>query len=678
MLRLLLVSGLCFIILYPLFMKISVAFRSKADMYDPTVLWIPRHFSLDHIVTAAQSMDYWTSFANSFMLSAGTTMLQWMTCALAAYAFARLRYPGSNFVFMLVIFTIVVPPQTIMIPTYLTFRYFDGFGIGGLLGIGSVNLLDSAWPFAMTSILGMGLKNGLYIYIFRQFFRAIPKELEEAAYVDGCGIGKTFFKIILPNTVPAIVTVMLFSFVWQWNDSYYVSLFFNKIKVLSTQVSTISAYVHQVFDSDPLYVSMILNTGTLLVISPLVIMYFFVQRYFVESVERTGIVGYRQECSKMERRPLYEVIYEQLKQQLEDLTYKPGQQLPTEAELTERFGVSRITVKRALDELERIGYIDRIRGSGSYVKEWRNDDALPNRVMEKMIAFILPSEGASGLSEYVVGAAQELERRGYYLSLHATNENTLKERELLESLPKKGVKGIIFYPINARANIDAVYTLYMSGYPILTIDKYYEGLPIASVVADNFAGGYKAASELLKLGHERIGFVSSVSLESASSVMNRYLGYCQALKEYGIGHDAELVQLDFIAEIGELGETLFYERLVHRYVQLGATALQAENDHVAIKLITAAIHAGLRVPEQLSVVGFDNNELAAHVELPLTTVEQQFKEIGRKAAEMIYEAIENSKPLNQKVEVPVRWVPRDSTAAAELDYAARPGARRFP
>lgn len=291
LLRSLLVTGLCFIILYPLLMKFSLALRDKNDMYDPSVLWIPKHFTLDNFQTAMEAMQFFEALRNTFLLSAGTTVLQLISCALAAYGFARLKFWGSGVLFMLVIFTIVVPPQTIMIPSYLTFRYFDGFGLFGLFTGHTMNLIDSAWPFAISSLLAMGLKTGLYIYIFRQFFRAIPKELEEAAYVDGCGVGTTFFRIILPNATPAIITVLLFSFVWQWNDSYYVSLYFNKVKVLSTQVTTIAGQIHQTFNNDPLYVSMILVTGTLLVMIPLIILYFFVQRYFVESVERTGIVG---------------------------------------------------------------------------------------------------------------------------------------------------------------------------------------------------------------------------------------------------------------------------------------------------------------------------------------------------------------------------------------------------
>ncbi|MFC7682163.1 carbohydrate ABC transporter permease [Paenibacillus sp. GCM10028914] len=288
--RTVLITGFCFIILFPLFLRLSVAFRSKTDIYDPTVLWIPKTFTLDNLKIAIGATDYWSSLLNTFLISTGTTLIQLASCALAAYAFARLKFRGSGLLFGLVIFTIVVPPQTIMIPLYLTYRYFDLFGIVGVLtGKSSLNLIDTFWPFLLSSATAMGLKNGLYIYIFRQFFRGIPKEIEEASLVDGAGVFKTFYRIMLPNAVPAIVTVVLFSFVWQWNDSYYVSLFLSKVKVLSTQLMDMGMALGS--EPDLVYQSMLLNTGVLLLMGPLIILYLFVQRYFVESVERTGIVG---------------------------------------------------------------------------------------------------------------------------------------------------------------------------------------------------------------------------------------------------------------------------------------------------------------------------------------------------------------------------------------------------
>ncbi|TFE25193.1 carbohydrate ABC transporter permease [Cohnella luojiensis] len=288
-LRTLLIVGFCFIILFPLFLRLSVAFRSKADIYDPTVLWIPRHFTLENIRLAIESIDYPTALLHTLLISGGTTFIQLLSCGFAAYAFARLKFRGSGLLFVLVLFTIVVPPQTIMIPVYMTYRYFDLFGLVPLLtGRQSFNLIDTFWPFLISSGTAMGLKNGLYIYIFRQFFRGIPKELEEAAFVDGSGVIRTFIRVVSPNAIPAFVTVALFSFVWQWNDSYYVSLFLNRVKVLSTEMMSMGTNLKE---PDPIYQLMLLNTGVFLMMIPLIILYLFVQRHFVESVERTGITG---------------------------------------------------------------------------------------------------------------------------------------------------------------------------------------------------------------------------------------------------------------------------------------------------------------------------------------------------------------------------------------------------
>lgn len=287
--RTVLIAGFCFVILFPLFLRVSVAVRSKADIYDPTVLWIPRHFTLDNLKIAIETTHYFEALLNTILISSSTTVVQLASCALAAYAFARLPFKGSGLLFGLVIFTIVVPPQTIMIPLYLTYRYFDLLGLVSLFSNKeSFNLIDTFWPFLISSGTAMGLKNGLFIYIFRQFFRGIPKEIGEAALVDGAGVFRSFFRIMVPNAVPAIVTVLLFSFVWQWNDSYYVSLFLKQVKVLSTSLMDMGMGLKE---PDPVYTSMLLNTGVLLTLAPLILMYLFVQRYFVESVERTGIVG---------------------------------------------------------------------------------------------------------------------------------------------------------------------------------------------------------------------------------------------------------------------------------------------------------------------------------------------------------------------------------------------------
>jgi len=295
--RLVLIAGLSFVVLFPILQKISTSIKDKVDLYSPIVVFIPEHYSLDNFVQAIAIMDYWETLVNTFLLSGTTTILTAASCALAGYAFARLKFKGSKLLFGGVILTILVPPTTILIPIYMNLKDFSLMGLTTLFTGKSVNLLNSYWPFILTSITANSLKAGLYIYIFRQFFRGIPKEVEEAAYIDGAGVGSTFMRIMLPNAVPAIVTVLLFSFVWQWNDSFFTTTYLTSSKVMSTQLASLPYNLAIMLEGglstnkDPFYQSMVQDTGILLAILPLIIIYLFVQRYFVESIERTGIVG---------------------------------------------------------------------------------------------------------------------------------------------------------------------------------------------------------------------------------------------------------------------------------------------------------------------------------------------------------------------------------------------------
>lgn len=302
--RYILVFGISFVILYPILRQISVAFKDKADIYNPTIYMVPVHFTLENIRLAMEILHYWPLLGNTLLFAVSTTLLQTASCALAGYGFARYSFPGKNILFALVILTIMIPSSTLMVPMYLHFRNFDVLGLMHLFtGKDGVNMLNTYGPSLITAAFANGLKSGLYIYIFRQFFRGMPAEIEEAALIDGAGGFRTFFTVMLPNAVPPIITVLLFAFVWQYNDSYYTSLFMNQSDLMAIKVASLPADANQYLPGllglgssanvrvDPNHVAMIVDTGILLSIAPLILMYLFVQRFFVESVERTGVVG---------------------------------------------------------------------------------------------------------------------------------------------------------------------------------------------------------------------------------------------------------------------------------------------------------------------------------------------------------------------------------------------------
>lgn len=293
------VIGICFVILYPIFIKLSVSFMNERDLYDATVKFIPKEFTANNYKMVMDTMNYGASLLKTAGMSAAVAGLQLFSCMVTAYGFARFKFPGSKLLFGCVIFTLIVPPQIIMLPMFMFFRFFDVFGILEATTGAPMNLIDSSWPVLIQAITCTGFKNGLYIYMLRQFFRGMPKELEEAAFVDGCGRFKTFIRIMLPSAVPMMVTVFLFGFVWQWTDSFYTGMYMPKAQLLSNQLSSLATMLAKQYESfggsmnfvSPGFASMTNNTGVLLVILPLILLYLVCQKYFVEGIERSGIVG---------------------------------------------------------------------------------------------------------------------------------------------------------------------------------------------------------------------------------------------------------------------------------------------------------------------------------------------------------------------------------------------------
>ncbi|MCL2697414.1 MAG: carbohydrate ABC transporter permease, partial [Oscillospiraceae bacterium] len=238
-LRGLLLFGLCFLILQPLLNKLSLSFMSERDLFDSTVINIPREFTLGNYELTATLLDFFPSLLKTFLMALAVGILQVASCTFVGYGFARFQFPLKKLWFTFVMFLILIPPQTILSSLYLHFAMFDIFGIFRLTAGAPLNLIDSPVPYLMMSMTCMGLKNGLYIYMLRQYFRGVPKELEEAAYVDGCGKLKTFFRIMLPDARAIITSCFLFSFVWQWTDSLFTNMFLRSMNLLSTSVQSI-------------------------------------------------------------------------------------------------------------------------------------------------------------------------------------------------------------------------------------------------------------------------------------------------------------------------------------------------------------------------------------------------------------------------------------------------------
>ena len=297
--RVVLLLGISYIILYPFITKIAGSFMSPEDFADVTVKLISRNPTLDTYKAIIEYNHYFDAALTTLGVSLVSALAQMIACCVIAYGFAKYKFKGSKFLFFCVVFTMVVPHQTIKSALSLKFRYFDigvyNFGIIKLFTGGqSLNLLDTYWPMVILSLTGLAFKNGLYIFMLRQFFKGIPDSLEESAYIDGSGVFRTFVQIILPLSVPMLITVFLFAFSWQWTDNFYVSIFFpGREQYVFTKILTVPAPFREAVNQagGSLFNQAIMNTCAIMLILPLVVVYRFCQRFLIQGIERSGITG---------------------------------------------------------------------------------------------------------------------------------------------------------------------------------------------------------------------------------------------------------------------------------------------------------------------------------------------------------------------------------------------------
>ena len=285
--RAVIICGLGFIIFYPLIYMISCTFRERADMSDPTVVWIPKRTTLSVLKETIEAMDFWNTLKNTVLLNVGCSLVQVLSCAVTGYGFARFSFRGKKLLFGIVILMILVPTQIISVPLYFQFRFFLGT---------DVNLIDTMWTMYLPAMTANGIRSGLMILIFRQFFRGLPRELEDAAYIDGCGPFMTFVRVMIPNALSSFLTVFLFSVVWYWNDYYISSMYFSETKTIATMLCNLENELKlRLFGDATVKISRReqaawRQAGCLISIAPLLIMYTFLQKYFTEGIERSGLV----------------------------------------------------------------------------------------------------------------------------------------------------------------------------------------------------------------------------------------------------------------------------------------------------------------------------------------------------------------------------------------------------
>lgn len=295
--RLIILLAVSYIIIYPLLYMLSSALKTASAFQDPGVLWIPKVLTSANFKNAIEAMNFKNALFSTLRLEVVSAVIETAACAVTAYGLARFNFPGKKLITVMLVFLIVVPSQMLVIPMTVNFSQLDFFGILKLLGTVTgkeirPNILDTSWCFYLPSLFSVGLRSGILIYIYHQFFLGLPKELEEAAWIDGSAPPRTFLCIALPSSTVAVITVFVLSLVWHWNDYYLAVMYTSENFPLAVSLASLP----QKLSLLGIWPGNILNTtgvmaGCVMFVTPILLFYLILQRKFIKSIDRVGITG---------------------------------------------------------------------------------------------------------------------------------------------------------------------------------------------------------------------------------------------------------------------------------------------------------------------------------------------------------------------------------------------------
>ena len=249
------------------------------DLINHAIVWLPSSLYLGNYETAATVMSFFRVLWETLFVAATPSILQTAAAAFVGYGLARFEFRGRGLILVLVLATFVVPPQVLLIPRHILFN--------------NLGFLGNIQAYLFPAITGQGLNSAIFILIFFQTFRSLPKSLEEAAQLDGAGYLRIFLTIAIPLALPAIIVSLLFSFVWYWNETFMAAMYLDGMRTLPlelqrfiTTFEEIHAGMQHVNTNEGIEMA-----GTFLAILPLLVIFFVCQRWFVESVDKSGITG---------------------------------------------------------------------------------------------------------------------------------------------------------------------------------------------------------------------------------------------------------------------------------------------------------------------------------------------------------------------------------------------------
>ena len=259
------------ILLYPIIWMFFSTFKSNDEIFGSVKL-LPQSFGFSYYAEGWKGtgrVSYTSFFINTFVLVLPTTILTVASSALVAYGFARFRFPGKKILFAILIATLMLPNSVIIIPRYSLYNTF--------------HWINTYLPFYAPAVLAC---YPFFIYMLIQFLRGLPRELDESAYIDGCGTFRTFIQVLLPLMKPALFSAGLFQFLWTYNDYFNSLIFINSVKKFP-----ISLALRMSLDAESVVEwGQVMAMATVAVL-PVILLFFAAQKYFVEGIATSGIKG---------------------------------------------------------------------------------------------------------------------------------------------------------------------------------------------------------------------------------------------------------------------------------------------------------------------------------------------------------------------------------------------------
>ncbi len=258
------------IFMFPFLWMVSTSLKTDAQIMDISTLkkiLIPDPIAWENYPKTLSYINFGRYFMNSGIVTLLSIIGSVLSCSIVAYSFARLRWPGRNILFLVLLSTMMLPPQVTMIPVFLIYTK-----------LGLVNTLVPLW-------LGSFFGSAFFIFMLRQFFLTIPKDLEEAAKIDGCGYFGIFIRIMLPLIKPALLAVIVFQFMWAWNDFLGPLIYIHDLEKMTLPLGL------QAFNLLHGAEWSLLMAASVMMTVPIIIVFFIAQRYFIEGITLTGIKG---------------------------------------------------------------------------------------------------------------------------------------------------------------------------------------------------------------------------------------------------------------------------------------------------------------------------------------------------------------------------------------------------